>query len=45
MQVLQERIRKVYRYNETLSNSAVTDEDVENLSNELKEAVWEKYSG
>ena len=43
-QALQEKIRKVARYNEILSKSKATDKDVEEISDEIKEAVWKDYS-
>ncbi len=44
MQMLQEKIRRVVRYNEILSKSKATEEDVEELSNEIKDGVWKHYS-
>lgn len=44
MQILQERIRRVSKYNDVLSKSKATDMDAEELTNEIKEAVWESYS-
>ena len=44
MQVLQEKIRKVARYNEILSKSKATDKDVEEVTKEIKDAVWKRYS-
>ena len=44
LQELQERIAKVVRYNEIISRSKATEEDVEELSNEIKEAVWKHHS-
>ena len=43
-QILQEKIRKVVRYNNILSKSKATDKDVEELSNDVKDAVWRHYS-
>lgn len=43
MRILQEKIRKVVRYNEILSNSKATEEDVEEISNEIKNNVWKHY--
>ena len=42
-QILQEKIKKVARYNEILSKSKATENDVEELSSEIKEAVWKHY--
>jgi len=44
MQILQDKIRNVARYNEILSKSKATEKDVEELSNEIKDAVWESHS-
>ncbi len=42
--LLQSKIRKVIDYNRIISKSQATDEDVEELSNEIKEAVWKRHS-
>src|SRR3989344_5988581 len=42
--LLQSKIRKVIEYNRIISKSQATDEDVEELSSEIKEAVWKRHS-
>lgn len=44
MQILQDKIRKIARYNEILSKSKATEKDVEELSSEIKDAVWKRHS-
>ena len=43
MRVLQERLKRVARYNQILEKSQATEEDVKELSDEIKEAVWKHY--
>ena len=42
--LLQERIKEVVEYNRILSMSKATEKDVEEISNEIKEAVWKRHS-
>ncbi len=42
--LLQNQMKKIIRYNKILSKSQATDEDVEELSNEIKEAVWKRHN-
>lgn len=43
MRVLQKKLKRVASYNQILEKSQATEEDVEELSNEIKEAVWKHY--
>ena len=38
-QILQEKVMRVAKYNEIISKSKATEKDVEELSNEIKEAI------
>ena len=38
--ILQEKLREVVRYNEIISKSKATEKDIEELSAEIKDAVW-----
>jgi hypothetical protein len=42
--VLQDRIKEIAEYNERLSRSEATEEDVKKLADEIKEGVWDRYS-
>ena len=42
--ILQERLREIIRYNEIISKSKATEEDVDELTDEIKEAVWKHHS-
>ncbi len=43
MRVLQEKLKRVVRYNQLLDKSQATEKDAEELSDEIKEAVWKHY--
>ncbi len=42
--ILQERLKEVIDYNRILSKSKASEEDVEELSGDIKGAVWDHYS-
>lgn len=43
MRILQEKLKRVARYNQLLDKSQATEKDVEELTDEIKEAVWKHY--
>ena len=42
--LLQERLKEIIEYNRILSKSKATEKDVEEITNEIKDAVWKHYS-
>lgn len=42
--ILQSKIEETARFQKIVSKSKATEEDVEELTNEIKEAVWKKHS-
>ena len=42
--LLQERLNEISEYNRILSKSKATEKDVQEIADEIKEAIWENYS-